>query len=92
MYITLPLRCPVPYISLYLAAYTHTHIYIPNHFYIPVMVIPKAQMIHVFLCHADNDTGEKISKLYIVPKSVQKDNQISASKNQIFKTQMTVAL
>jgi len=27
-------------------------------------------MIHVFLQHADNVTGEKISKLHIVPKSL----------------------
>lgn len=72
--------------------YIRIYIHIPNHCYVPVTVIPKAQMIPVFLWHADNYTGEKINKLNTILRSLQNDNQASASKNQIFKIQMIVTL
>lgn len=42
--------------------YIQIYIHIPNHCCVPVTVIPKVQMIPVFLWHVDNDTGEKIKK------------------------------
>lgn len=72
--------------------YIHIYLHVPNHCYVPVTVIPEAQMIPVFLWHADNHTGEKINKLNTIPRSVPYDNQVSARKNQIFKIQMIITL
>lgn len=45
----------------------------------PVIVVPKANLV------CDMQIMIKESKLYSVPSGVQNDNQISASRNQIFK-------
>lgn len=45
----------------------------------PVIVVPKDNLV------CDMQIMIKESKLYSVPSGVQNDNQISASRNQIFK-------
>lgn len=74
--------CSVPdHIFKFISRWWIMHIqictHLPNHCYVPVAVIPKAQMIPVFLRHVDNDTGEKINRLTTIPRSIKWQSSFS---------------
>lgn len=84
MYITLPLQCPAHIFKLiprWSTTCTQIYTHIPNHCCVPISVIPKTQMIPVFLWHVGNDTGEKINKLTTTPRSTKLQSSFSKQES-----------